>query len=141
MAEICGLLEVRSLAIALAQELKKGDVVFLYGQLGAGKTTFAKSMIEELTDHKDATSPTFNIAQVYEGKNNIVWHFDLYRIKSFEELEYIGINEAFDSYISIVEWPEISESIMPGSAIKVYIDFEESDDKRIITILHPKDRM
>ncbi len=103
---------VKQLAEFIAKELKVGDVVFLHGPLGVGKTTFARMMINYLQkEPTNVTSPTFNIVHQYETKSGIIlWHFDLYRIKMKEELEYLGISEATLSGISIVEWPEIIEN-------------------------------
>ncbi|MDJ1305169.1 MAG: tRNA (adenosine(37)-N6)-threonylcarbamoyltransferase complex ATPase subunit type 1 TsaE [Candidatus Midichloria sp.] len=130
----CTLSEMQDIAITLAKKVKRGTVVCLFGNLGAGKTTFSKALIKELTGNEEATSPTFNIIQTYEGKNNHVSHFDLYRIKNLEELNYIGLNEALDSSISIIEWPEIAANMLPGDAIKVYINFTDAPDQRTINI-------
>ncbi|MFV9927809.1 MAG: tRNA (adenosine(37)-N6)-threonylcarbamoyltransferase complex ATPase subunit type 1 TsaE [Candidatus Midichloria sp.] len=130
----CNLSEMQDIAITLAKKAKRGTVMCLFGNLGAGKTTFSKALIKELTGNEEATSPTFNIVQTYEGKNNHVSHFDLYRVKNLEELNYIGLNEALDSSISIIEWPKIAANMLPSDAIKVYISFTDVPDQRIISI-------
>ncbi|WHQ46442.1 MAG: tRNA (adenosine(37)-N6)-threonylcarbamoyltransferase complex ATPase subunit type 1 TsaE [Candidatus Midichloria sp.] len=130
----CNLSEMQIIAANLAKKVKKGAVICLFGNLGVGKTTFSKALIKELTGNEEVTSPTFNIIQTYEGNNSQVSHFDLYRVKNLEELNYISIDEALESSISIIEWPEIAANMLPSDAIKVYIDFAEEQDHRIINI-------
>lgn len=132
------LAEMQLLITGLAQKLKPGDVVCLFGDLGVGKTTFIKALIKEITGIDTATSPTFNIMQVYTTENNKqIYHFDLYRIQDKSELNFIGLHEALGTDITIIEWPEIALNLLPKNSIKIYIDFDEEDDeKRIISILY-----
>ncbi len=109
-------------------------VIALYGNLGAGKTTFAKLLIENITGINSASSPTFNIVQYYEGQGFNIAHFDLYRLTSEEELRFIGLSEAIENYITIIEWPDIAENILPSSTIRVYIKFSSETEKRSINI-------
>ena len=95
----------------ISKLIKKGDNLFLYGELGVGKTTFARILINRLqSENKSNTtevlSPTFNILNDYQINNLNVKHYDLYRIKQKEELDNIGLFEEKDS-INIIEWPEI----------------------------------
>ncbi len=88
-------------------------IILLEGDLGAGKTTFARGLITEiLKQDVEVTSPTFNIVSYYDNGINKIHHFDLYRIKSADELEEIGFYEAIDSSISIIEWHEIASDII-----------------------------
>ena len=114
--------------------LKSGDIVLLDGDLGAGKTVFAKGIVSALSNGEVvAVSPTFVIVNTYKT-NPVVHHFDLYRISDISELDAIGAEEYFYSDgISLVEWPIRGEGIFPDTAIKVYIK-KISDDKRKIFI-------
>ena len=99
------------LAAIIAVEARAGDAILLSGDLGAGKTHFARAFINALTPHpEDVPSPTFTLVQTYEaeaqGEPVEIWHFDLYRLKSPEETLEIGIEEAFAAAITLVEWPD-----------------------------------
>ena len=118
----------------LAHSLGAGNVVCLIGDLGSGKTTFAAALINELTGELNATSPTFNLVHTYNHSRFLIWHFDLYRLKSIEEVYHLGIEDAFGNGLTIIEWPEIIESILPANAIKIRIDFAEHYDSRYISI-------
>ena len=112
----------------ISKLIKKGDNLFLYGELGVGKTTFARILINRLQSENkinttEVLSPTFNILNDYQINKLNVKHYDLYRIKQKEELDNIGLFEENDS-ISIIEWPEILNSYN----IK-YIKFEFSYSK------------
>ena len=103
----------------------------LYGDLGAGKTTFSKYLIQSLNPKiKDVTSPTFNIIQTYPSDISEIWHVDCYRLKSKEEAYELGLQEAIGQFITIIEWPEIIEDLLPDNAVRIYFKFE--DGKRII---------
>ena len=112
--------ETKELANALAKRLCPGQIVLLSGDLGAGKTVFAKGFAEGLGITADITSPTFTIMNSYDGVLN---HFDLYRLKSVDELLGVGAEEElFGDKISLVEWPEIvGFNFFPKKAIKVTI--------------------
>ena len=117
-----------------ARTLKSGDIVLLYGDLGAGKTAFSKGVVAELSDNKlFAVSPTFVIVNVYET-NPKIYHFDLYRIEDESELQAIGAEEYFyGEGISLVEWPQRVEGYFPEDVIRVRIK-KLSDNERLITV-------
>jgi len=116
-----------------AKELKKGDVVALFGDLGAGKTSFVRGIAKAITPDADVTSPTFTIMQEYEG-NPPIYHFDMYRIDSFEDLYNTGFFDYMESGgICIIEW---SEKILYAleNYIKVTIEKTNKENERIIKI-------
>ncbi len=96
------------LAKTLAACSQIGDVIFLKGTLGMGKSSFARAFIRSLSRNKnlDVPSPTFTLVQTYLDIKIPVWHFDLYRLNSPHEIEEIGMDEALSSAISLIEWPE-----------------------------------
>ncbi|MCX8506339.1 MAG: tRNA (adenosine(37)-N6)-threonylcarbamoyltransferase complex ATPase subunit type 1 TsaE [Alphaproteobacteria bacterium] len=100
--------ETAECAKRLADQLRAQDILLLQGDLGAGKTHFARAVIRHLMG-SDITvpSPTFSLVQTYQLPNNItLWHFDLYRIKHPDEIWELGLEEAINSGISLIEWPE-----------------------------------
>lgn len=96
------------LAQTIASYAKIGDVIYLKGTLGMGKSSFARAFIRSLSHDKnlDVPSPTFTLAQTYMDLTTPVWHLDLYRLNSPHEIEEIGIDEALSSAVSLIEWPE-----------------------------------
>ena len=126
--EINNLEQTKLLAEKIAKIAEKGDVIELKGDLGAGKTTFARYFINCLPEkEEDILSPTFNIVHPYTTKNFTVWHFDLYRIENISEIEEIGIYDAFDEGVSLIEWPHIISSIVPENRLLVNITQNESE--------------
>ena len=106
--------ETEKVAKAFAKTLKKGDIVALYGTLGAGKTAFCRGLIRSLTGEVDEVpSPTFTLLQTYETKNFVIYHFDFYRLKNPDEAYEIGIEEAFYDGVSLIEWPEKLGNLLP----------------------------
>ena len=103
--------------------VEKGfNTIKLYGDLGAGKTTFTRDLIAKLTGREERViSPTFNLVQLYDGKKR-VWHYDLYRLEDERELEELALDEALEDVV-IVEWPEIAEKYLQQNAVTVMIEF------------------
>jgi tRNA threonylcarbamoyladenosine biosynthesis protein TsaE len=95
-----------AMGVRIAPLLRPGDVVALYGDLGAGKTTLARGILEGLGHEGDVASPTFPIVQPYEELPLPVWHVDLYRIEDPEEIEELALDEALDGGVLLIEWPE-----------------------------------
>ena len=112
-----------------ANLVEKGDIYLLYGQIGVGKTTFTRFLINNLEikntlNKSDVLSPTFNILNEYQINNLIIKHFDLYRIKNKQELSNLGLFEDEEA-VKIIEWPEILESIKIN---KIEFHFSYSND-------------
>jgi tRNA threonylcarbamoyladenosine biosynthesis protein TsaE len=127
---INSLRETDIFARQLASLLECGDVVELHGDLGAGKTTLAQYIIKNLAGADvEVTSPTFNIAQLYYTPKFTIWHFDLYRLKSPKELIEIGIDEALDRGVSLIEWPEIAKEFLPGEKLVIKLSCGKNDER------------
>ncbi len=130
------------LARALAGALAPGDVVALAGDLGAGKTTFARALIAAFAAASrqappEVPSPTFTLAQTYEFPQATLWHFDLYRIERPEDALELGIEEALAEGIALVEWPERLGPLLPARRIEVRLAFIGASDARRIDIAAP----
>jgi len=132
--------EVQILASVLARYARTGDVIALSGDLGAGKTVFAKAFVRALTNEdEDVPSPTFTLVQIYDGYRDgedlTVWHFDLYRLKSAQEIYETGFEEALSDGVSLIEWPERAGNLLPRDRLIVHLEAPaEQPDKRNITI-------
>lgn len=114
----------------LGKLLIPGDFVALSGQLGAGKTAFARGVARGLDISEDITSPTFTIINQYKGLH-LLAHIDAYRLGSFEELETIGFYDYLEKYIILLEWPEIVEPIIPEDALWIYIKPMDDGTRKI----------
>lgn len=126
--------EMAALASKIALEARVGDVFCLEGTLGAGKSFFAKNFINFLQEKPtEILSPTFNLVYNYETKKGEVFHFDLYRLKSSQELENIGFFDAINNGISLIEWPQIAEKFLPKNCKKITIEIL-GEEKRKVTI-------
>ena len=125
--------ETVSFAKKFAKTLKGNEIIALWGTLGMGKTVFAKAVIQELTGRKeDVPSPTFTLLQTYDTPKGEIFHFDFYRLKNPDEAYEIGIEDAFESGICLIEWPEKIGKLLPKKAINVH--FEMTDKGRLIIV-------
>lgn len=121
----------------IAKELKKGSIVCLDGDLGVGKTIFAKGFAKGLGIEDDITSPTFTLVQSYESLDNVLHHFDVYRISDESEMDEIGYGEYFFSdAICLIEWSSLIPDLIPENAIRISIekDMKKGFDYRNINI-------
>lgn len=115
--------------LAFANGRKK---VMLYGQIGAGKTTFVKAFCNQMQTNEVANSPTYSIINEYEYRDDLIYHIDLYRLKTLEEALDIGIEDyLYDTHYCFVEWAELIENILPDDAIFMYLEAQE-DGSRIV---------
>lgn len=124
--------ETRELGAKLGSYLRREDVILLRGDLGAGKTSLARGLIKALTDASEVPSPTYTLVQQYDAPSFGIWHFDLYRLEEPKDIWELGIEEAFDDGICLIEWPERIESLLSGSELNINISF--SDTGRIATL-------
>jgi tRNA threonylcarbamoyladenosine biosynthesis protein TsaE len=110
-------------AARLAALAAPGDVLALKGELGAGKTSFARAFIRARGGDETVPSPTFTLVQTYDLPGGAVWHFDLYRLRSADEAWELGIEDAFREGISLVEWPERLGSLLPSRHLAIALEF------------------
>lgn len=131
-----GLEDYPEAAVRFTGFLDKGNIFAFYGKMGSGKTTFIKSICEELGVEDSINSPTFAIVNEYEDKEKrTIYHFDFYRIKSVEEVYNMGYEEyIYSNAICFMEWPELIEELLPEECIKVYIN-ENADGSRTIRVV------
>ena len=119
--------------IRLGQKLssiaKKGDIFALYGTLGMGKSVLSRAFVKNLTSANEVPSPTFTLVQVYDAKDFDIYHFDLYRLKSPEEIFEIGMEEALYEGVSLIEWPEKMQGYLPKNIFRLEITSYEQGRK------------
>jgi tRNA threonylcarbamoyladenosine biosynthesis protein TsaE len=123
-----------ALAARLAAVAHPGDVIALRGELGAGKTCFARAFIRTRGGDEAVPSPTFTLVQTYNLPEGRVWHFDLYRLRAAEEAWELGIEEAFEEGISLIEWPERLGALLPHRRLLVALDFAAAPGSRQATL-------
>jgi len=122
-----------ALARRVAACCRAGDVIALYGDLGTGKTVFARAFIAALDsggEPEDVPSPTFTLVQCYEREPAPVWHFDLYRISRPDEVYELGFEEALGEAISLIEWPERMGPLLPADRLEVHLAYGETASAR-----------
>lgn len=115
--------------------MDQATVFAFYGKMGAGKTTFIKSLCKELGVNDTVNSPTFSIVNEYRSDETgeLIYHFDFYRVEKIEEVFDMGYEDYFYSgALCLIEWPELIEELLPGDAVRVDIK-EEADGSRILT--------
>tara|TARA_Y100001970_G_scaffold4411_1_gene5092 strand:+ start:172 stop:618 length:447 start_codon:yes stop_codon:yes gene_type:complete len=130
--------KLEEFANKLSSELKKGDIFFLIGEMGVGKTTFVKYLINNLQRKSkktptEVTSPTFNIMNEYNIGDFLIKHYDLYRLKLTNELEDLNLFDETDKAILLIEWPQIIKK-KPNSVIQLYFEYENEYQNRSIKI-------
>ena len=114
--------ETCALAQALGPRLAPGDCLLLVGEVGAGKTHFARCLIQTLQKMpEDVPSPTYTLVQTYPGHHSEIWHSDLYRLSDISELEELGLLDAFETAICLVEWPDRLGPDLPSDALQIHL--------------------
>ena len=128
-----------ALAVHFANCLVPGDTVLLFGDLGAGKSSFARSFIRSRFGAElEVPSPTFTLVQTYEHPKGDIWHCDLYRLEGPAEIIELGLDDAFDDSICLVEWPERLEGSYPASAISLRLEVEGEGRKATLSGSNPR---
>ena len=136
--KISSTLDLAKISNKIKKILSPGDAVFLYGQIGVGKTTFARILINDYENQKkikksEVLSPTFNIVFQYDIKDFTIEHYDLYRLKNENEIKNIGLFENLEKSIIIVEWPELIKD-KPTNRIDLFFEYTKDMNERILTI-------
>lgn len=119
-----------TVAAALAKLARRGDVFCLIGDLGAGKTTFARGFLRALGIEEEIPSPTFNLLLTYDTAPGTVWHFDLYRLSSPDEVIELGLEDAFADGICLIEWPDRLGPWLPEARIEIHLTDSDDGDGR-----------
>lgn len=128
--------ETKALGNKIGKILKNNDVVAMFGTMGMGKTAFTHGLAEGLEiDSKQVSSPTFALVHEYNGDKNTLYHFDMYRIESWDDLYSTGFFDYVESGgVLAVEWSENIENALPDNSIKIYFDKGDNENQRIITV-------
>lgn len=125
--------ETEELGRRIASSLQGTEVIAYFGGLGIGKTTLTRAIAEALGTEDNVSSPTFAIVNEYHSKYNI-YHFDMYRVSSWEDLYSTGFFDYLDTGILIVEWSENIENALPENSVRITITKGDNDSERIFEI-------
>ena len=129
----------RELAEKLTSYFKGGEYIFLYGEMGVGKTTFVKYFINKFQINEqlkltEVTSPTFNLLNVYETNNFVIKHYDLFRIKKSSEIKDLNIFEKNEKIVTLVEWPQLLKNNNKAKSIDLLFTYENELKNRRVEI-------
>ena len=133
--------EIEKLAKFLVTSLNNNNLLLFKGDLGTGKTTLIKALGKELgVNPNDITSPSFNLLNIYDSPilNKEIYHYDLYRLTKKEEIHNLDLDYALENTLTIIEWPEIIEDILPEN--KVIVAIEDITTRRVYTV-YTKDEL
>ena len=131
--------DTQSFSKNISKIISGGDIIFLYGEIGVGKTTFVRFFIHYLESkngmkNSDILSPTFNIVYDYDIGNIKILHYDLYRLKNYKDISQLGMFETSNDSIKIVEWPELIES-KPKDRVDIQFQYSKLMDSRKVKIV------
>jgi len=130
---------LNSLSRKIADKLAKNDCIFLIGEIGVGKTTFTRYLINYLQEKRgekitEVLSPTFNLLYEYDLKDIKIMHYDLYRIREKKELKHLGIFLDKQDTIKIIEWPQLI-NIPLSDKLEIYIDYAKNEEEREVKLV------
>ena len=136
--ELSSIEDTKKFSKNISKIIKKGDVIFLYGEIGVGKTTFVRFLINYLESKNgikksDILSPTFNIVYDYDIKKIKILHYDLYRLKNYNDILELGMFETSENHIKIIEWPELIKQ-KPKDRIDILFKYSNKADSRKVKV-------
>ena len=136
--KISSIQDLEKISNKIKKKLIPGDVIFLYGEIGVGKTTFARLLINNYEKEKklkvsEVLSPTFNIVFEYDIKKLTIKHYDLYRLKNDSDIKNIGLFEDLERTITLIEWPELIKE-KPSNRIDLFFEYSENMIERSLII-------
>jgi len=131
--------DTQNFSESISKKISAGDIIFLYGEIGVGKTTFVRFLINYIESknrikNSEVLSPTFNIVYDYDVGDTKILHYDLYRLKNYKDISQLGMFETSKSHIKIVEWPELIES-KPNDRIEILFKYSKSVNSRKVEII------
>ena len=137
--ELKSLEDTKKFSENISKIINKGDIIFLYGEIGVGKTTFVRNIINYLENknkikNSDVLSPTFNIVYDYNVGNLKILHYDLYRVKNYNDIFQLGMFETSDDHIKIIEWPELIKP-KPNNRIDIFFKYSKLIESRKVNIV------
>jgi len=137
--ELSSLKDTKNLSKKISKIINAGDVIFLYGEIGVGKTTFVRFFINHLEvengiKKSDILSPTFNIAYDYDIGKIKVYHYDLFRLKNYKDILELGMFESSKNHIKIIEWPELIE-LKPKNRIDILFQYSKLKNSRKVQVV------
>ena len=137
--ELSSLKDTKNLSKKISEIINTGDVIFLYGEIGVGKTTFVRFFINHLEvengiKKSDILSPTFNIAYDYDIGKIKVYHYDLFRLKNYKDILELGMFETSKDHIKIIEWPELIE-LKPKDRIDILFQYSKLKNSRKVEVI------
>jgi|TARA_B110000438_G_C15449767_1_gene494123 tRNA threonylcarbamoyladenosine biosynthesis protein TsaE len=136
--ELKSLEETKKFSENISKIINEGDVIFLYGEIGVGKTTFVRNIINYLENKNkikksEVLSPTFNIVYDYNIGNLKILHYDLYRVKNYNDISQLGMFETSHDHVKIVEWPELIKQ-KPKNRIDISLKYSKLMESRKVKI-------
>ena len=136
--KISSIKNLEKLSNNIKSKILTGDTILLYGEIGVGKTTFARLFINNFEKYNklkksEVLSPTFNIVYEYKIKDFTIKHYDLYRLKNEQEITNVGLFENIEENITLIEWPELIKK-KPLNRIDIFFEYEKNMNNRILNI-------
>ena len=136
--KVSSIKNLEKLSNKIKKKISTGDTILLYGEIGVGKTTFARLFINNFEKYNklkksEVLSPTFNIVFEYKIKDFTIKHYDLYRLKNDEEITNVGLFENIEQDITLIEWPELIKK-KPLNRIDIFFEYEKNMNSRILKI-------